>query len=62
MKRSFQVCLGIFAYLAAGSAVLELYQIGWGTGVWLGQFAPYGLPPFVLLFYSRLLFALISVL
>lgn len=36
-SRIFFVILTI--WLLSG-AVLELYHIGWGTGVWLGQFAP----------------------
>lgn len=35
-----RILLVILTIWLLSGAVLELYHIGWGTGVWLGQFAP----------------------
>jgi hypothetical protein len=35
-----RILLVILTTWLLSGAVLELYHIGWGTGVWLGQFAP----------------------
>ncbi len=53
--RVFIVCAAMALFVGAG---VEVYQIGWGTGVWIGQFAP----SWFVVFLFFLLFSVASIL